>query len=262
LAETPRFRQDAVAALSCSDDAVVIDASATVTTDSIVTCGKATVPEENEDVVTEGATGLTDIYSELDTPTDDTPRSYVCEGKGKNIQASLEPGTYQGLVVKCTTVLNKGIYVIDGGLLDLSANYNVTGLGVVFILKNGARLKLGGNGNGNRISLSPPSSAFYEDYPTDDVKLLADILIFEDRNSTAPSPGHQMNGNSNSLIEGMMYFPNSTLTVNGTANVSAQCLQISAYKIMVLGNAQLETLCPPDNTSSVGNSTASVRMVG
>jgi Flp pilus assembly protein TadG len=251
-----------LAALSCSDDAVVIDASATVTTDSIVTCGKATVPEENEDVVTEGATGLTDIYSELDTPTDDTPRSYVCEGKGKNIQASLEPGTYQGLVVKCTTVLNKGIYVIDGGLLDLSANYNVTGLGVVFILKNGARLKLGGNGNGNRISLSPPSSAFYEDYPTDDVKLLADILIFEDRNSTAPSPGHQMNGNSNSLIEGMMYFPNSTLTVNGTANVSAQCLQISAYKIMVLGNAQLETLCPPDNTSSVGNSTASVRMVG
>lgn len=251
-----------LAALSCSDDAVVIDASATVDTDSIITCGKATVPEDNEDVVTEGATGLKDIYSDLSPPTDDRPRAYSCSGKGNNKQASLQAGTYPGLVVSCTTVLNPGIYVIDGGLLDLAANYNITGLGVAFILKNGARLKLGGNGNGNRISLTPPSSSFYEGTVyAEDANRLADILIFEDRNSQVPEPGHQLNGNSNSLIEGLMYFPNGTLTVNGTANVTAQCLQISAYKIKVLGNAKLETLCPLDSTTSVGNSTASVRMV-
>lgn len=251
-----------LAALSCSDDAVVIDDSATVDTDSIVTCGKATVPDGIEDVVTEGATGLTDIYADLDPPTDDRPRTYNCGGKGANKQASLQGGTYPSIIVSCTTVLNPGIYVIDGGLLDLSANYNVTGLGVVFILKNGARLKLGGNGNSNRISLTPPSSSFYEGtIYAEDANRLGDILIFEDRNSTPPEPGHQLNGNSNSLIEGLMYFPNGTLTINGTANVTAQCLQISAYKIKVLGNAKLETLCPPEDTLSVGNSVASVRMV-
>jgi Flp pilus assembly protein TadG len=251
-----------LAALSCDDDAVVIDGSATVDTDSIVTCGTADVPEDNEDVVTEGASGLTDIYADLDPPTDDRPRQYECTGKGKNIQASLQPGTYQGLVVKCTTVLNSGIYVIDGGVLDLSANYNVTGLGVVFILKNGATVKLGGSGNGNRISLTPPSSSFYEGTAyAADAKLLGDILIFEDRNNNASDPGHIMNGNSNSLIEGLLYFPKGNLRVNGTADVSAQCLQISAYTIKVMGNAKLQTLCPLDATISVGNSTASVRLV-
>jgi len=251
-----------LAALSCSDDAVVIDASAIVDTDSIVTCGKATVPEENEDVVTEGATGLTDIYADLDPPTDDRPRTYNCSGQGSNQQASLQAGTYASIVVSCTTVLNPGIYVIDGGELDLAANYNVTGLGVVFVLKNGARLKLGGNGNNNRISLTPPSASFYEGtIYAEDANRLADILIFEDRGSTPPSPGHQLNGNSNSLIEGLMYFPNGTLTVNGTANVTAQCLQISAYKIKVLGNAKLETLCPLDSATSVGSSTSSIRLV-
>jgi Flp pilus assembly protein TadG len=251
-----------LAALSCDDDAVFIDGSATVDTDSIVTCGTASVPEDNEDVVTEGATGLTDIYADLDPPTNDTPRSYVCQGKGNNSQASLQPGTYQGLVVSCTTVLNPGIYVIDGGMLDLSANYNVIGSGVVFILKNGARVKLGGSGNGNRITLTPPSSSFYEGttYSTK-ADRLAGILIFEDRNNNAASPGHTLNGNSNSLIEGLLYFPKGELQVNGTANVSAQCLQISAYTIKVLGNAKLETLCPLDATNSVGSSTASVRMV-
>lgn len=251
-----------LAALSCSDDAVVIDASSTVDTDSIVTCGKASVPAANQDVVTEGASGLTDIYADLSPPTDDRVRSYACTGKGNNKQASLQPGTYNGLVVACTTVLNGGIYVIDGGVLDLAANYNVTGIGVVFVLKNGARVKLGGNGNGNRMSLTPPTSSFYEGtvYAAY-ADRLADMLIFEDRNNNAPSPGHTLNGNSNSLIEGLMYFPKGELTVNGTANVSAQCLQISAYKIKILGNAKLTTLCPQDSTLSVGSSTASIRLV-
>jgi len=49
--------------------------------------------------------------------------------------------------------------------------------------------------------------------------------------------------------------------VNGTADVSAQCLQISAYTIKVMGGAKLQTLCPLDATISVGNSTASVSLV-
>lgn len=252
-----------LAALSCEDDAVVIDGSATVVTDSIATCGTASVPEENEGVVTEGVQGLEDIYADLSPPDNPTAESYQCQGRGRNKIASLNPGTYSGgLVVRCTTVLNSGIYVIDGGLLDLAANYNVTGTNVMFVLKNGARIKFGGNGNGNKITLTPMQAAdfagtAYEAQAND----YQGMLVFEDRNNNPPNPGHLLNGNSNSLIEGLIYLPSGEITVLGTADVAAQCLQISAWKIRVSGSANLETLCPTDETTSVGTSTPEVRLV-
>lgn len=250
-----------LAALSCGEDAIKIDGSASVNTDVIVACGTIDA-QDNDDVVVEGVSGLEDIYADLEPPTNDTDREYVCSGKGKNKQASLLPGTYSSLVVKCATTLASGIYVIDGGLLDLAANYNVTGSGVMFVLKNGATVKLGGNGNGNRISLTPMSAAdFVGTEYEDDADKLSDILIFEDRNNN-PSSDHIMNGNSNSLIEGLIYLPSGNLRINGTADVSAQCLQISAKTIDIRGNAFLETLCPTNETTSVGSSVPDVKLVG
>ncbi len=254
--------QCGLAALSCSDDAIVIDGSAQVTTDSIVACGTVSVPVANDNVTSEGVHGLSDFYADLVPPTNNTTRTDACSGKGNNKQASLQPGTYAGLVVKCTTTLAAGIYVIDGGVLDLTANYNVTGTNVMFVLKNGAIMKFGGSGNGNRVTLTPPTAANFAGTPYASMaSRLAGMLVFEDRNNNAPNPGHILNGNSNSLIEGLIYLPTGNLRINGTANVAAQCLQISAYTINILGNATLETLCPTSASTSVGNATPDVKMV-
>lgn len=253
--------QCGIAALSCGDDAISIDGSANVSTDIIVACGSVNA-SGNDDTIVEGVTGLEDIYADLDPPTNDASRTYKCSGKGKNKQASLLPGTYSSIVVQCATTLASGIYVIDGGLLDLAANYNVTGSGVMFVLRNGAHVKLGGNGSGNRISLTPMSASdFVGTAYESDADKLSDILIFEERDNN-PSQDHIMNGNSNSLIEGLIYLPAGNLRINGTANVSAQCLQISANTIDIRGNAVLETLCPTEDTTSVGNSTPDVKLVG
>lgn len=254
--------QCGLAALSCDDGAIDIDGSATVDTASIVACGTINNPDENEDEVTEGVTTLEDIYKDLTPPDNPTPRSYACTGKGNNKQASLQPGTYKGLVVKCTTTLASGIYVIDGGSLDLAANYNVTGLGVMFVLKNGAALKFGGSGNGNKINLTPMTASDFAGTPYASMAdRYAGMLVFEDRNNNPASPGHLLNGNSNSVIEGIMYLPSGTMTVLGTADVTAQCLQISAYRIKIGGNAVLETFCPVDSTMSVGSSAPGVKLV-
>lgn len=254
--------QCGLAALSCDDPAITIDGSATVETQSIVACGSIDNPEVNEDEVTEGVTTLEDIYKDLEPPDNPTARSYKCTGKGKNNQASLLPGTYQGLVVSCTTTLSSGIYVIDGGVLDLAANYNVTGLNVMFVLKNGARLKFGGSGNGNSINLTPmDSSDFIGTAYADKADQYAGMLVFEHRNNNPPNPGHLLNGNSNSVMEGIVYLPSGTITVLGTADVTAQCLQISAHRIKIGGNAFLETFCPIDESVSVGSAKARVRLV-
>lgn len=251
-----------LAALSCDDDAVVIDGSATVDTDSIAACGTVNVADPDlEDVVTEGVQGLFDFYKDLTPPDNPTPRSYNCSGKGQNKQASLKPGTYPGLVVKCTTVLDSGIYVIDGGTLDLTGNYNVTGNGVMFVLKNGARIKLGGSGNGNVLNLTPMDAADFAGTPyASQANELSDILVFEHRDNNA-TQDHIFNGNSNSLIEGLIYLPDGNMRVNGTADVAAQCLQISAYTINIRGGAFLETLCPIDDATEVGNTVADIRLV-
>lgn len=254
--------QCGLAALSCDDDAIVIDGSADVDTDSIATCGTVSSTDpEHEDIIAEGIRGLQDAYADLEPPTNNTARSYTCTGKGKNQQASLQPGTYNGLRISCNTTFAKGIYVINGGELDLTHNASVTGSGVMFVLKGGATLKLGGMGNANAINLTPPTAADFAGTPyAASANDYAGILVFEDRNNNATSD-HIFNGNSKSVIEGLIYLPDGNLRVNGTANVSAQCLQISAYTLKVLGNATLETLCPIDAATSVGNTLARIRMV-
>lgn len=251
-----------LAALSCDENAIVIDGSADVDTDSIATCGTVSSTDpEHEDIIAERVRGLQDQYAALVPPTNDTPRSYRCTGRGQNQQASLLPGTYRGLVVTCNTTLATGIYVIDGGVLDLTHNSTVTGTGVMFVLKNGATVKLGGMGNANAINLTPMTAANFASTPyASQANDYAGILIFEDRNNN-PSQSHIFNGNSNSLIEGLIYLPDGDLRVNGTANVAAQCLQISAYTIDILGGAYLETLCPIDDTTSAGTAVARVRLV-
>lgn len=254
--------QCGLAALSCSDDAIVIDGSANVTTDSIATCGTASVPSANESVLTEKVQGLEDTFADLTPPTNTTARSYKCNGNGNKALATPLPGTYSSFVVSCKTTLSKGIYVINGGTLDLTGNYAVTGTNVMFVLKNGATLKLGGSGAGNVLTLTPMQASDFTalGYPASLANRYANMLIFEDRASN-PTQDHIINGNSSSLFEGTIYLPKGTARINGTASIDSSCLQISAWKISVLGNAALDTRCPTAQTNSAGSSAASVKLV-
>ena len=53
--------------------------------------------------------------------------------------ATMNPGTYKGGVkIACNTVMNPGIYVMDGGDFEIhsSSGYTVTGNGIMIVLKN------------------------------------------------------------------------------------------------------------------------------
>ncbi|MDG2002860.1 MAG: hypothetical protein P8J20_05960, partial [Novosphingobium sp.] len=61
------------------------------------------------------------------------------------------PGTYSDFDLSCDTDLAPGVYVVDGGDLDVNAQYSLSGQGVMFVLKNGAGIKING---GADISLT------------------------------------------------------------------------------------------------------------
>ena len=258
--------QCGLAAMSCDENAISIDGSATIETQSIAACGTISAPEELDDVVVEGVQGMFDDYADLPTPQADnnTVKTLQCSGKGNKKYAYPTAGVYNNFVVSCDTTLGSGVYVIDGGTLDLTANADVTGNNVMFVLKNGANIKLGGHGNNNIMNLTPMQAA---DFVGTANAAWADryqgILVFEDKNNKKNGSDitHIINGNANTVMEGSIYLPVNKLRVNGTANINSQCLLISAYEITVLGNAYLETLCPVDDSLSGGYIKGGVRLV-
>jgi hypothetical protein len=270
-----------LAALSCEtestgdsdgngDYALEIADGAHVDTDHVYACGDVKVPDALEGVAQGGMQTLKDSYADLSPPDNPTPQNYKCDNLGGgNKQASLAPGTYSGISVQCTTSFSPGIYVINGGVLDLAGNYDVTGNGVMFVLENGAKLKFtgnGGNGNDtaptNTINLTPMTSSQVADagYP-DLADRYAGMLVFEKRDNNPSNPGHKFAGNANSVIEGTIYLPSGDITVIGTANVRSECLQISAHRINIAGNADLETFCPTDSAIHLGSSANTVKLV-
>lgn len=256
-------------ALSCSDDAIIIDASAIVETTSIATCGTASVPEDLESTVAEGATSLSDAYADIPIPepdasTVDQTKDKYCEGNGNKAIATLKAGIYVGgYTAKCATTFEAGVYFIDGGTLDLSTNATVVGENVLFVLRNGANIKLGGQGGTGSITLAPLGEEFLKTSPyAADADRLSQMLFIEDKGDETEAAAHQINGNSKLNMEGILYLPNGDVQINGDSGTTSKlCFQISAYTLDIRGSAYLRTLCDYDESSELGSAAPGVRLV-
>lgn len=170
-------------------------------------------------------------------------------------QASLTPGTYNnGFRVSCPTVLSSGVYIIDGGGVDIDGQHQVTGNGIMFVLKNGAYIKING---GTSINLSGMSASqlVNSGYTQAQANLMDGMMIFEDRNS-AGSNKTVLNGNTGTVLNGTMYFPSSVIDFTGSATVTSRCLMIAAKGIKISGSANMSTFCPAGMVEDTAVSTA------
>ncbi len=181
-----------------------------------------------------------------------------------NTQATLSQGTYAGgFQVSCTTVLQPGIYVIDGGRLKITGQHQVTGSGVLFILKNGAYIDFAG---GSNITLTAATSAHLTSVgglSATEAAKFAGMLVYEDRASPGTDNKNSINGNSDTVLNGKIYLPKSDITFNGTASVTSACLLIAAARIKIGGTTNMSSFCPPGltNTDEVSTGRATVKLV-
>ncbi len=260
-------------ALSCEDDAIKIDVDSTdpskkgVTTDSIVTCGSASVPAYLESKVTEGAKSLSNPFKDLPTPTptDSTHRTIDC-AHGKKATSTaiyLEPGVYDGMNMTCKIIMKPGIYVVDGGVLDMSdQKADITGTGVMFVLKNGAQIKLGGQGNAGKLDLTPMEAGDFVGTANEAYKnLYGGMLVYEDKGDQTTPVAHTFNGNADVSVRGTFYLPNGDLTINGNSSTAPLCFQLWAAKLKISGNTTITTTCTSTQTNSAGSSAGGVRLV-
>ena len=179
-------------------------------------------------------------------------------------QATLSQGTYTGgFDASCTTVMNAGIYVINGGRVKVTGQYQVTGSGVLFVLKNGAFIDIAG---GSAISLTAPTSAQLQltgGISATQAAQFAGMLVYEDRASPGTTNSNKLNGNSATTLNGKIYLPNSDITFSGTAQVTTACLLIAANRITLTGTTNMSSFCPPGSqeTDQVSQGVTTVKLV-
>ena len=167
----------------------------------------------------------------------------VVEASGRN-QGDVVPGTYTSIHVSCDTTFAPGVYIIDGGGIDITGQHEVTGSNVMFVLKNGAYIKIRGGADINLTAIQA-SDLIARGIDPAVANDLAGMLVFEDRNSEGTSR-NDFTGNANTIVNGTMYFPVSTLSFAGTASVTSQCLMIAANNIIITGTTNMATFCPPE----------------
>lgn len=216
--------------------------------------------------VTSTGSGGSTVYTRVDTVyISYTTYSNVISTTSQT-QATLSQGTYAGgFDVSCTTVLTSGIYVIDGGRVKITGQYDVTGSGIMFVLKNGAYIDFQGGSNINLTAATAAQLEYTGGLSSAEAAKLAGMLVFEDRASEGTNKS-TVNGNSDTVINGKIYLPKSSITFSGTAKVTTQCLLIAAKNITLEGTTNMTSFCPDDPsvsgyTDSVGGSISSVKLV-
>jgi Flp pilus assembly protein TadG len=175
---------------------------------------------------------------------------------------TLSPGTFCGGLKlgdhgHRTVLLEPGgVYYVVGGLLEFDSQVTVIGVGVTFILTGGtvggttypyAELTINGGAN---LSLSAPTSGPF-----------GGMVFFQDRaapastiaNCGAGGAKNKINGGSDQLITGAIYFPNQSVCYNGnSATVGAgKCTQLIARSIDWTGNSSVKLDCAGTGVSAM-----------
>jgi Flp pilus assembly protein TadG len=153
------------------------------------------------------------------------------------------PGCYGTINVQGTLTLQGGVYFLADGSNNAGLQVGAQGHlrcpdGCTFVLTsttpNNANSFATMNINGGaEVDISPWESGIY-----------SEITIYRDNRASASNQCCTINGNANSELSGAFYFPNDTLTFNGTAGMTLDCFQMVALRLAFSGNAAITNTCP------------------
>jgi hypothetical protein len=236
---TATFTGCTVMSNSLADDSITIAGSADVTAPCIIAAGGTAVSADL--TLTECSAPMEDMPQAADPYADlpEPPIPAACSsvpGGNPHQPKTLNPGRYcGGLNLSGRFTLTPGVYVVDGGELRINANAEVTGVGVMFFLTNGATVHFNGNAE---INLTAATIGPY-----------AGVLMYGDRDQGDAS--NIFNGTADSSMTGALYFPTQTVTHNGNFSGANGCMRIISRAIDLRGNASFNTDCSAAGLSEI-----------
>jgi hypothetical protein len=151
---------------------------------------------------------------------------------------SLTPGRYcGGLTLRGNTTFARGVYIIDGGDMNLGSQSVSTGEGVTFILT--------GNGsNTSSLQVQGGASANFRAPTAVEDPLWNGILFFQDGQGNVSNS--QINGGGTMNFYGAVYMPRGNITYSGSSATTAQCIVLIANSVDFSGNTAMTNNCPKD----------------
>jgi hypothetical protein len=226
---------------------VYVDSNSTSSPYAMTVSGGATVSASKTQIVgdwnsngggtvtpapTTGVTATTDPLIGMQPPTyGGCDHSAGLENASSSVITSTMAAN-GGVFVECggfsmngspTISLPSGTYVMKGGIIDWR-NGNLSGTGVTFYITGGLSTI---NINGNVVTnLSAPTSG-----------PLHGMLFFEDRSTTQESMNITINGGSNLVLDGSIYFPNQDISYSGGSTTTNNYTVLVAYRITFVGNS-------------------------
>jgi Flp pilus assembly protein TadG len=220
-----------------STNSIIASGSSSVTASPVAAVGN--VPPGNYAPGTirqEYALPMRDPYRNLPDPNITANGSTI--RLNPNRSGTYSPGTYSSIDISGTATFNPGVYYVTSGI-SFGSQANITANGVTFILtarnaasNTGSIATVDMNG-GAQLNMTAPSTGTY-----------AGILFYQDRRATTLAT-NRINGNSSSVLQGALYFPQQELQFNGTSGMNTRCIQVVARRIDWRGNARIENVCPP-----------------
>lgn len=161
--------------------------------------------------------------------------------------SKLAPGTncFSSISTKPNKSLNvpstyTGPIYVNGGDVDLKGNFNCSSCTIVLTNKSTAANATIGSLTSNaqaQNNITAPTSGTYKG-----------IAIYQDRRATAGT--NKVNGGSNNVIQGAVYFPKSVLQVNGTGDAVSLCAMWVAKNIQLIGTSTIKISSPDDSECS------------
>lgn len=217
--------------------------------------------------VTSGGSGknatTTWVYDSLTETTNMATATYLDSSgnvqTGANCWTSLSVGPNRSLTVPSTY---SGPIYLDAnsahggtGSVNFQGNFTCSSCSIVMTNSDPNGTTIGGyttNAQAQTNIAAPTTGTF------------AGIAVYQDRRaSTTSNTTNTVNGGSNNVIQGAVYFPNQTLKINGTGTAVSLCAMWVSNNITFVGGSSIAVSSPTDTACSGDGmpSSSAVKMV-
>jgi hypothetical protein len=193
---------------------------------------------------------LADPYSDLAIPSfTGCSANSMRSPQRYNRNSTLSAGVYCGGITVTgnnTINLNPGVYILDGGGLNISGNGAFNAPGVTIILTNSRH---GASGTYGSFDISGGRDFFFS-APTSGST--AGVALYQDRN--APTSGtNTVTGNGDVEVDGAIYTPSQEINFGGGRDIGSDiCTHIIGRTVRLHGNPYLGGSCEEDYDAEVG----------